>query len=436
MSELDHFVIWAQHVKRLKNWPEPTLWTNHQFQVLSEEISEKSNILINRNTIRVLVERVNSGKPYNPHAATKDAFAQYIGFDNWDHFVNEKSKKTTIKKNPLKIFWLPSLVAVIGIAFGAYLFLNTDSSKINFQIANPEGTAPHTIECKYDLKQLKTDNIIIDFGHINTNGQYILANLNKDNTTQKECFHYPGGYNIRLFVDNKVRIEEKVWINSADWFIYANDARPYITEIELPDFLKKAGVPSLQNIPFESLLKRTTDSSGYFHIPQERMEQIKDLSVNYHTHLKNFRSFGVDSRNCEFKIRFKDAQFGIGTFCHETVLYLHGVRGDIGFKFAEQGCERYTHQRIGNSFHSANTEDLSYLVLDFKEFKTITIKCSPTEVKLMVDGKIIKTIADDQILGEVRGLDFWFKGSPFIDFVELADSSGTVVYADYFDELP
>ena len=117
----------------------------------------------------------------------------------------------------------------------------------------------------------------------------------------------------------------------------------------------------------------------------------------------------------------------VGTTCHETALYLHGENGDIGFKFAEEGCERYTHQRIGTNLHSASTEDLNYLVLNFKDFKTVTIKCSPTDIKLMVDDTTIKTIQDNQSMGEVRGLDFWFKGSPYIDFVELADGRNNFV---------
>jgi hypothetical protein len=432
MRELDELRCWVEVVRKRNQWPHFSEWTNHQFQILSDEISEKTGIKIDRNTIRKIIESVNEEKPYSPHISTKDALAFYIGKKNWLHFKKTLLNSDSKSKRPL---WLLLTAVVVLCAITAFFIIrNVEANKqFDFSVVNPEGVLPHTIVCNYDIVNLKTDNIYIDYGQINPDGNYSLLKLNKNSSINKFCFHYPGDYKIRLFIDDEVVASEKVWVNSNGWFVYAIDAASYISRNKLPELIVGAGSPFLQYIPFNTILETQTTDEGYFHIPEEKIMSIKGQTINYHLHLKNFRNFGVDMRNANFDIRFKDSAFGEGVNCSEVAFYLHCEKGQIGFKFAQKGCERYTHQRIGEKFIAGNEADLDYLILDYKQFRTISIKGTPDEIVLLLDDKVLKVFNDQQQFGEIRGMHFWFKGAPDIDFVRLFNEDGVAVFSEEFD---
>lgn len=428
MDETDILRIWLNKATELKNWPKPEEWSNHEFQVLSEEISNVSGILINRNTLRKLVSHLSQGKAYSPRSSTKDAFALYIGFSSWRQFeesiqpIGHKSRKHK------QLYWI---LPIIGISVIVALVLLKNQNiyyDYDFEITNPVGDVPHTVEFNYNFKNIKTNNIKVDFGHIDPTGVYLLKDMDKNSNIHKECFHYPGGYNVRLFFDEKLNSSHDVWINSDGWFTYVVDIRPYLTAVELPTWLLDAGVPTNHHIPFDAIIEPDTLEEGVIQIPENKISQLGHISANYHTHYKYFKDFGVDMNNCEFSIRFKDSRFGMGTHCHEAALYLNGEGGKIGFKFAEEGCSKYTQQRIGDKFISGEKSNLDYLILSYREFTTVNIKSTNDSIYLSVNGVKRKTLPNDQNLGVLRGLHLWFKGSPYIDFVRLTDDKGELVF--------
>ena len=433
MREIEFLQKWVELVQKINQWPHFSEWTNHQFQQLSDDISEKSRIKIDRNTIRRIVESVIEGKTYSPHITTKDALAFYAGQKNWLNF--KKSLQTPENKSKRRNWIIITIVLIIFIlSVLVFIKINNRSLQFEFSIDNPEGIIPHTVEVRCNFSNLRTDNITIDYGHINPDGNYNLQKVNRNTTLNKVCFHYPGDYNIRLFINDEVIDETKVWINSDDWFIYAIDAASYSGKYQVPELIKKAGFRMLQYIPFNGILEKQVDD-GFFHIPKEKIMAIDGLALNYHLHLKNFKHYGVEMQNADFSIRFRDEEFGEGINCSECAIYLHCDNGPIGFKFAQPGCERYTHERLGNTFNAGSEFDLDYLIQNFKEFRTLSIKGRPGQILLYLDGIELKTLNYNQDLGEIRGMHLWFKGTPYIDFVRLADSSGKLIYNEEFDEF-
>lgn len=435
MSELELLQIWLDKITELKKWQPANGWSNHEFQVLSEEISSKSGILISRNTLRKLATNLSQGRKHSPRKTTKDAFALYIGFDTWQQFENsiEQSSNKSRKKNHL-VWLIPSIsiliLTIIVVFYGAKN--RASNADFTFEILNPTGNVPHTVECKYNFKNISSNDIKVDFGHIDPTRKYLLIDVNKNDSIHKECFHYPGLYNVRLFIDEKLVKAKKVWINSDGWFTYVVDIRPYLLEVDVPDWLQKAGV-RLEQIPFDAIIKPDTTVNGYMHIPEHAIDKLDYVSNNFHSHFKYFKDFGLNMDNCEFSIRFKDNRFGSGTFCHEAALYFEGDSGKIGFKFAEAGCSKYTQQRIGDKYLSGENTDLDYLILSYKEFTTVTIKSTPDSVSISVDGNTRKVLPNAKNLGRLRGLHFWYKESPYIDFVRVSDLQGNVVFNDEFE---
>lgn len=436
MNELHFFRLWAKEVQKKKNWSHYSDWTNHEFQILSEEISEKVKFSINRNTIRKIIENIDSPSGYNPYTATKDALAQYIEYKSWQEFRKKSNIPTSNRKQTIKQLSVAAISVIALLIIGFYVFIQKQTSaedgSFEFEIENPVGVNPHTIVSNYDVSKLKTDNIKIDYGQVNADGKYVLVDVSKQTNINKACFHYPGSYDVRLFVDDKVVSTKKVWIYSNDWFVYAIDAKPYINQIELPEMLKKAGVPPLQFIPFSSILDVNT-SDGLFHVPEERIMAIDGQDVNYHLHLKYFKPFGIDLRDSKFSIRFKDENFAQGVSCSEMAFYLHCEKDIVGFKFAQRGCDRYTHERIGSYFKAGQDYKLEHLILNYSDFRTLSVISDTDKISLVIDDVIVKTFDGIEDFGEIRGIHIFFKGSPYIDYVRLLNREGKAVFVEDFD---
>ncbi|MCG8696467.1 MAG: hypothetical protein MI922_00320, partial [Bacteroidales bacterium] len=284
----------------------------------------KTNTQISRTAFRKIIDNIQADKPYSPHSATRNALAKYVGYESWQQYASSDIKGKKSNRRLVVITILVGVILLSGTLF--FLTLKTPSYNFDFTIENPTGTIPHTLKCKYDLSKVRSENIKIDYGHVNHKNKYTLYDLRKNKTVHKECFHHPGRYNIRVFIDEKVQYFKKVWINSNDWYIYTTNSGWDNKDFIVPDFLRKAGVGLLQSIPFEAILEREIDSLGFFHIPEEKIRGIEHITVNYELHMKNFRPFDVDMRDCEFSIRFKDDDFGNGTHCYETLISLWGEK--------------------------------------------------------------------------------------------------------------
>lgn len=68
---------------------EPALWTDSSFKQLSLEIGKDASLLISHSTLKRYFGRVQMPEAYDPQRETKNAFALYIGYQNWEDFERE-----------------------------------------------------------------------------------------------------------------------------------------------------------------------------------------------------------------------------------------------------------------------------------------------------------------------------------------------------------
>lgn len=432
MRNLDAFDLWLNEIEKKKNWPPAKNWSNREFQILSEEIHQKTYVQINRNTLRHFVERVIArDDSYIPQSATKDALAIYIGYSNWKVFTERTSKiKKSNWTNPI----IYIAAATIGIVAGWLIFRTIGNNEnFSFHVVNPVGKAPHTVTFKHDFSNLKKQSVNLDLGHMTFYEEYFLKPIIKKDSLSKLCFHFPGVFMVRLFVDDKVVRKKVVRVLSDGWFVYvANTKDP---RLDIPPMVKKGGFPFryLPNIRFDNIFK-DYESNGYFHINPQDIAKKEGISVNYLTHLLNIKDFGIGMNNLEFAMRFKNEQYGTGVHCHEVTIQLFGTKGHLSFVFVEKGCGKYANFQIGKRYVSGSrTENLDFMEFDFSQLHDLRIKRDPQGTNLFLDDQLLKKIPGRQKLGQLVGLHLSFKGAPHIDSIELKDSSDKVIFEDQFN---
>jgi hypothetical protein len=449
MNETPYIKYCLKKIEEKLNWGNNTQWTDSDFKNLSDVIQNISGILVSSHTLKRLYGKVKYKTNYNPQLATKDALSKYIGYKSWNDFKSEIGNQNVVlqkipdnsrRTRPISILKLKHGSYYFGFGFIAIViavFIVLESRRDSvigpyiFEVQNPVGKAPHTANFIYDISELGTGNAFIDFDHISNKGVYLTNSLNQDAGRISRCFHFPGKYDVKLFVDNRIVYRSTVLVESDDWFYYAIE--PYSSWNKIPDVIKPTVTKRYREVKFDNVLSGDFISNGYMHIPHSSITKIEGLSGNYKTHHVKTRLFNISLDSCIFEIRFRNEQFGDGIHCYEASFELMGMNGSIDFQIVESGCENYAYIRAGSNYKIGETENLKDFEMDFLDFQTLKIQVKDNRVQLFREDEMFFKTDYDNLLGELVGIHLSSKGNPHYDWIRIQNLEGNTVYVDGFD---
>ena len=178
MNDKKLILKWADIVRRKKKWNSCEFWSNHEYNLLSQDISKKTNSDVSRNTIRNLIQSItNQDAHYQPHSATLLTLGQYLGYSGWEAFVKHQIK---IRKQKFYFGVLFSLAVIVLSLFYIFQQEALINQNFKFRVLQSNGSAPHTVSIDYDLSHFKKNNIAIDYGHFGPNGIYLSNIITSD----------------------------------------------------------------------------------------------------------------------------------------------------------------------------------------------------------------------------------------------------------------
>jgi hypothetical protein len=448
MNESPYVKICLKKVEEKLGWGEVAHWTDIDFRNLSNIIDSSSGILVSSHTLKRLFGKIKYNSNYNPQIATKEALAKYLGYESWNDFKEDLSKEVSVKNeslNPIsqvnkkpplilsRIVYLsiPAFLIIVSIAF-YFLWRTYELGPYNFQVQNPVGKAPHTATFNYDISQIGTKNVFIDFDHFSNNGVYLTTNLDQDSGRLSRCFHFPGKYDVKLFANERVIQQIPVLVESDNWFFYAIE--PYSVWDLIPDVIKPTVSKRHRLVKFDNILYGDFINEGYMHIPPSNVGKIEGLTSNFKTHYVLTRYFNVPLDNCIFEIRFRNEGFGGGIQCNEASFELIGMIGSLSFQVVEPGCLNYAFLRIGKVFKFGENENLEEFEMNFLDFRTLKVHVDNARITLYREEEEFYSIDYDGSLGELVGIHLSSKGTPHYDWLKISDPNGNVVYNENFDE--
>ena len=102
-------------------------------------------------------------------------------------------------------------------------------------------------------------------------------------------------------------------------------------------------------------------------------------------------------------------------------------------KLVRNGCETGASYKLGEIYKSGKDNNLSKLGTDLYKWNDLEIKVEGKKATLLLNGKKIYSENYQEDLGNIVGLSYVFEGTGSIDFVELTDEKGKVVFQDDFE---
>lgn len=420
-----------QLIEETVNWGDSNIWTNDDFEQLSEKIFDKTRVQLSISTLKRIWGRVRYEN--FPTNATLNALSGFIGYENWRDFrqKNEAPEHSTAPAETAKVdseniaesieskpftrrVYLPILlfIAVLCILGVKYVSIKKDLapidlSSVKFDAVKITDTLPNSVVFNYDASAFKSDSVYIQQSWDPRRRERVAPN-GKQYTS---IYYNPGYFIAKLVVDNRIKKECIVSIKTRGWkgIIETNPIPVYLSAREI----KGNGFMGIS----DSLFHTKTGS------PVFNDTWVKFANVN------EFK--GIDAGDFVLETTFRNSSSVEASICRKTNVVVLGAGGAIVIPFSDKGCISDLNILTGDNYINGKEHDMSAFGCDFSQFQNLKCMVDHHLLRIFLNNKLILKFPQKRTLGKIEGIRFEFEGAGQVKNVKLS-TPGAGVYEDRF----
>lgn len=394
-------------------------WTNGDYINLSRLLSRKTKIRLSESTLKRIFGKSKTSERYYPQKATRDALAQFIGYDNWDKFEFRGTDQADLQVSRIKTreyipnmqaknraMWLVSS-AFLGIAFllAVIVLKPADSivptvEGIQLTCINPEGITPHSAIFKLvSDKHLpdSADQFSIEFGDGRTKKQRFTSNM------LNHYYEVPGRYYPMLFYKNRIIDTAYVYLRTKGWTATASN---------LYDTTRVYPVSFRANTdPHETITASAGDlfSAG--------VDTLKTFFVAF----SNIKPTNISADNFELSVEVKTSPNRAGVRCSQVDISLYGEKSRHYFSIIKPECTVWTSYQFSENRKDGSKYDLRALGHDFSKGGLLKFQVRDKNVILSIDDRQVYKTRYHKPMGSVMGVNISFAGIGEFKNLQLKD---------------
>lgn len=405
-----------------------TKLSQSDFEHLCYLVEEKTKIIISVSTIK----RVFNGNFERlPQSYTLDALTKYIGYSGWQEF--KATKLNSAKNSPSPAHesgeiskdhtkakesraYRYSALAGVTIILVAVAFISirkNAGTEASFSVQKivSEGV-PANVIFNYDIDHVEGDSFYIQPSWNKT----LRIKIAKNRHTQTETYYEPGYHTAKLIGDDKILKQVRVHIPTKGWIGYTkvNFSDPY------PQYFQAA------TIVRDSVLGLNLSGLKANDI------EIRNDKIYYYACFPD--SLNIDSDNFTLiaRIRMDPVK---PTLCPWIISEVYSQNSLFFFTGTTPGCTGEVHAMFSDRYLDGKKNDLSSLGFDVRSWKDVRIAVKNRVVKISIEEKEVFTTTYERPGGLIQGMGFGSNGLCEVDFVQLTDSIGNIVYHNDFKSL-
>ena len=393
-------------------------FSEKDLELLSTYIEENVGVYISLSTLKRLWK--NQFKK-GPQLATLNALANALDYADWQDFkLNNKKPIDAAKPVASSInrftvslkFWVLALGIVCLVAIIAY------NRSQGIRIRGPvvfkadktlSRGVPNTFIFNYDVSQVKADSFFIQQSW---NG-WRRERIDPDKTVYTSIYYESGFHRAKLYANDSVIAKAPVHILSDGWeaHAYYNESDESFVDFGEQEIISDGNL----RLPVELLKSKTIDTRKVFQ-----------------TRVSNSRLFKLSSDNFSFRTRVKTDEV-INSNCPWLTVLIVTEEHIFTVTLVQKGCENFAGYKLGEINKRGNDNDLSKLGHQVYDFQEIGIDVRDKHAEILINGEQVYTEVFNQDFGQIVGLTYIFDGTGTIDYVNLSDISGEVIFEDDFN---
>ncbi|WP_026350725.1 hypothetical protein [Dyadobacter beijingensis] len=425
-SSLDLLDHCCQLVADTYGKPDSPEWTNSDFIRLSSILYKKTHVRISPNTLKRIFGKIKTDARYYPQKATRDALVQYVGFADWDRFIDAQSRQNSIiftqspdiqsvmtpqvevpssgsraRKLPSRMILLTSFALIVaGIAaWRGFVFWQSKKTAVTLFCKNPEGENPHSAVF-----------VLRDFGHVSElSNEYAIdfgdndeIRLNAKDSVYSHYYEVPGRYFAILKKAGTPLDTVPVFLRTSGWTATAkmmyDTTRVY--PIETPGLFSHA----YNSVSAKEIARAGVDTNRTFFVD----------FINTHTS-------GIDGDNFELLVDVKASPPRPGVRCSQVRLTVYGDSSNHMVDIMKPGCVHWSKLQFSELKKDGRSEGPNFLGADLTAGGTIEMKVVNRRATLLINGKEAYKNTYHKALRHIYGLDIMFAGIGTVRSVRLRD---------------
>jgi len=403
-----------QLIEKKLNWEASNFWTHSFYEKLSDTIEKEVNDKISVSTLKRIWGKV---KPdFGVSIYTLNILARFVGYHNWNSFVNEQNIDQFAKKEDIqtvlvakrKIHWqkygLITLIIVIIFFIFVYFFVLKSKEKeyVLFYTKRSSKFAPTQCNIFYNIKSLDNNekcHMLLGEGDVKI--------LNPDSHQFSKIFSSPNHYFLKLY-------REETLLKIVPFTVFTNGWQKSIKFREKQFVVDTLVEDNLSQIPLAFVQKYEKRNIPYW---------IEYLNVNSYF-------AAVDCDHMEFEIRFKifeqkaplESQFAVN---------FQGDSSNIRFHLSNQ-ANLGMYSRISEKIIEKNAQEQKHFVKDLSDFHTLKIRNIKQNLTLFFDNQEIYKTKYTKAIKNLVCLQFLMFGCGELDYYKISDLKGEVLVNEKF----
>lgn len=416
-------------IEQKLGWGDAAAWATNDYERLSQKIQEVTNVNLSIATLKRLWGKIR----YNsrPTITTLNTLAQYLGFENWRAFTqyhnalngnshaHQNHGQATPHISPpvpaeKKNFKWLILVAGVLLLAGAFVFVNiktkTDTApnpsafRFSSEKVVDEGI-PNTVVFDYDASEASPDDTIFIQQSWD---KRLRSRVNRDDKQHTSIYYYPGFFEAKLIVNEKVVKEHNLFIKTTGWL-------PCVEQKPVPVYFKEA----------EAM------KQGTLTLPLEKIKQA-NVALQPDTpwvSFYNVRDFGdMKSDDFVFETVLRNDYSEGAAVCQHTRIHILMEGSTMVIPLSIKGCV----SELNFMGTDGKKKDLSALGVDFGNWVKVKCVFKEQEARIFINDNEVFKLDANKIPVRVVGIAYRFKGTGSIDWIRLSKSDGKVFYEENF----
>ncbi len=408
-------------------------WTNGDYVGLSSTLFRVTKVQISPNTLKRIFGKIKTDSRYYPQKATRDALVSYIGYSDWEQFVQvQASTKQDAESKPIELFENPVsilpttpagqsvsyrnklLLALTGLALLAILVvvlvnLSTETD-VSAQLIcrNPLGENPHS--AVFDLRRPTTDHADIYQILFGDGKKRIMAPADSVYT---HYYEQPGRFFAVLQRNGQPVDTATIYLPTKGWTATASmmhdSSRVY--PIETPNLFANG--------------RRSVSAPEAAHAGV-------DTNRTFFIEFINSQLTHIDGDNFELTTFVKTSSNRAGVRCSQVGVTVWGESSQHSFDVMKPGCVHWTELQTSDVYTSGQHDDLSFLGADLSAGGTLKLEVIDKYARIFINNRKVYEVRYTKPLKQIYGVNILFAGIGKINSFRLKDLKTGAVFAGSF----
>jgi hypothetical protein len=421
-----------QLIEEKLGWGGSGLWTNQDFDLLSEKIYEVTGVALSQTTLKRIWGKVKYDSA--PTVTTLNTLAKFIGFENWRDFRQKQTThaKTEVADEPVKelktveaieksrkSFLFPALA--IGLTFMSILSWNFFTSKtiakkekgpaVAYQFSSKKMVlrgVPNSVVFEYDASASTADSVFIQQSWDNR----LRTRVTKDQHLHTSIYYYPGFFQAKLLAGKKIVKEHDIFIQTDGWL-------PLIEQDPVPVYFKK-----------EEAVVNGKLTLSLAKIKSQNVHLEPSVPYVYYANVREFGDLKSDNFIFETSVR-NDFREGSGV-CQKSEIRILTEGSMVSIPLSAKGCISENNLFCLGHYIKGNENDLSGFGVDFNHFVKLRLEIMGGKARFFVDDKMVYQLDGMMSGSKIKGIIFRFQGTGSVDWVKLSKGDGKMEYEEEF----